>query len=486
VTPTNDPGVIGAAGDFLLHCRDYSTLVDAHVGYNREMFDIEVDEDRRRVRFVPRLAEGTAPQPMSLLEDLPQERDVIEAAFAARDRMERAAALIREVRHHFECGRVVIDGFEQLATPEIAEFTSRLQAPHDIPLDADADLGGFTAEEFRQFWSALARWSVTATGLYLDAAFAGHCQYDYLPTQLVPRAEFVGRIANLSGLAHATVNACLSRLTYGSGGIRNPDPYLQPLLCTPSHVVWSPHLVEATKAERNMLKLMARLPATKPLADNLIAGRERVVTRQFRDLLARHGYQHKGGIRLPGERGEGDRGEIDVLAFHPRTPEVVLVIEVKGVLGVDEVNEVDHATQEMIAGQGQLRDAIAYLKVQPPERLRALWRQPQWELVRSFHGVVLTPNAQPSAAYSHVEFPALTWKTVERYLFDSDFKTPCKFWRAAVDKRWLRKAAAARRDYHTLRVGTLTYELPIVVSEGDPLPQGRPNRTGRGARPRPG
>lgn len=479
VAPTNDSGIIEAAARFLFHCRDYGTLTDAHVGYNRGLYDVEVDEGRRRVRFVPRPVEGAAPEPTSMLEDLPGERDVVEAAFAAQGQSERAVALLRTIPHRLEGGRVVIEGFDRLAAPEIGEFANRLTAPHDIPLDDGADLGGLTAQEFRRFWGAVARWSLAAMGLYLDAAFAARRQYDHLPTQFVPREDFVTRVAELSGLATSTVTLCLARLTYGSGGIKNPDPYLQPLLCTPTHVAWSPHLIQATKAERNMLKLMARLPALKALADNLIAGRERVVTRRFREVLARHGYQHKGGVRLPGETGEVTRGEIDVLAFHPHVPEEVLVIEVKGVLGVDEVNEVDHATQEMIAGQGQLRDAIAYLKAQPPDRLRALWRQPRWELVRSFYGVVLTPNAQPSSVYSHAELPAVTHETVGRYLFDSDFKSPRRFWQAVVDKRWLRKATVARREYHPLRIGTLTYELPVLVSDTNPLPQGRPAaRTG--------
>ncbi len=482
MTPTNDTGVVAAAGHFLLHCRDYSALADAHVAFNRGLFDIEVDEARRWVRFVPRPVEGAAPEPASLLEDLPHDQDVVAAAFAARDQSERAVALIHEIPHRIEGGRFVLDGFDRLAAPELTGLTNRLMAPHDIPLDAADDLGEFTAEEFRRFWGALARWSVAAMGLHLDDAFAGRPPTDRLPTQFVERAEFVGRVAALSGLPPATVNLCLSRLTYGSGGVKNPDPYLQPLLCTPTHVAWSPHLIQATKAERNMLKLMARLSDTKALADNLIGGRERVVAKRFGDFLSGHGYQYKTRVPLPDRRGE-----IDLLAFRSAVPEEVLVVEVKGVLGVDEVNEVDHATAEMVFGQGQLQKVIDFLKPLTVGGRQSLWRQPPWAQVTSFYGVVLTPNAHPHTGYSHTVFPAVTDRTVRGHFYPSDFKSPRKFWQTAVDKRWLRPAAAASRAYRTVRVGSLTYELPGGVSAANPVPQARRGTPpGRPTRPRRG
>jgi hypothetical protein len=248
----------------------------------------------------------------------------------------------------------------------------------------------------------------------------------------------------------------LERLTFGRDCRRKPDIFLQPLLCVGDHVAWSPYLVQICKYERNMLKLMARVPSLKSAADSLIGSREIALTRAFGQLLASHGYQYKTRIPLP------DRsGEIDLVAYHTRHPTELLVTEIKGVLGVDEVNEVEHATSEMIGGQGQLGNAIGFLRGAHLTTKTAMWRGAPWGAIQSFHGIVLTPNAQPNAAYDHRELPAVTFETVMHYFHASDFKSPAKIWRTSAGKRWLRKYTNPETAYVPLRVGDITYHLPV-------------------------
>lgn len=97
----------------------------------------------------------------------------------------------------------------------------------------------------------------------------------------------------------------------------------------------------------------------------------------------------------------------------------------------------------------------------PVEARRGLWPRPLWQYSETFLGIVPTPNSQPDATYSHTTFPAATIETVRRYFEPWDFKTPQKFWEAAVGKRWLAKYRERESGYQEIKVGSLTYELPV-------------------------
>ena len=457
VSSTNDPAGFEDAATFLTYCRAYSNLTDAHVAYGRGLFGVEVDEEHKRIRFVPSAADGSTPEPAGMIEDFAEGANAVTDDTAGRVVAARAKYVFDQVPHHTESGRVVIDSFNSLNSAAVREFAESVAPREALPLQDADELGGFTAGEFRAFWLGLLRWSMAALGLYMRAWGAGRRQYDYLPTQFLRRDEFVSHMAELSGLPPEKVEACTNRLTYGLECLDKPDPYLQPLVCTATHVLWSPHLVMLSKSERNVLKLTARIPLLKTIADDLIGGREASLLNEFGRLLGKHGYQYKTRIQLP-----GGVGEIDLLAYHDKHPERLLLVEGKALLGVDEVTEIAKATKEMVKGQGQLARTVGVLEGMTVEARRALWSKPLWQYVRSFAGIVLTPNVQPDATYSHSLYPALALETVRRYFQRSDFKSPGAFWEAAVAKRWLGKYRGRQTGFHPVTVGSVTYELPVA------------------------
>ena len=457
IVPTNDPSAFEDAATFLTYCRTHSNLTDAHVAYGRGVFGVEADEAHRRVRFVPTAADGSTPEPAGMIDDFADGANTVTGAAATPRAAARAKGVFDRVPHHTESGRIVIDTFGSLNSADAREFAGSVVPREALPLQDADDLGGFTAGEFRAFWLGLLRWSMAALGLYMRAWGSGRRQYDHLPTQFLRRDEFVSHMVELSGLPPETVEACTNRLTYGRECRDKPDPYLQPLVCTASHVLWSPHLVVLSKSERNVLKLTARIPLLKSIADDLIGGREASLLNEFGRLLGKHGYQYKTRIPLP-----DGVGEVDLLAYHDKHPETLLVVEGKAFLGVDEVAEVAQATKEMVKGQGQLARAVGVLEGLPAEARRALWSKPLWQHVRSFAGVVLTPNVQPDATYSHSLYPAVALETVRRHFQRSDYKTPGAFWEAAVAKRWLGKYRGRRTGFHPVTVGSVTYELPVA------------------------
>jgi hypothetical protein len=456
VRPTTERQLIEQGFDFLSHCEQYGLLYDLHVGFNRGLFSLEADEVQKRVRFVHTPRDGSTPEPAGILEDTPSEWDHLRRSNEDPSIQQQTVVAVKSVAHQWSNGCLVIDDLSALRQPVFQEALERLLPGHEPPLDDADDLGGFTAKDHRSFWHALFKWSMVASGLYLAATLGRKNQHDHLPTQVVQRKRFVEGVTTVSCLPEEVVTACLDRLTFGRGCPKKPDIYLQPLLCVGEHVAWSPYLIQICKYKRNMLKLMARIPTLKPAADNLIGSRERLLTLQFGQLLAQHGYQFK--TRIPLSDGSG---EIDLLAFHSKHPTELLVTEIKGVLGVDEVNEVEHVTREMILGQGQLRNIISFLQKSDVLTKTGLWRGAPWNSIRSYYGLVLTPNAQPNAAYDHRELPAVTFETVKNYFYGRDFRSPAKIWKTSTQKRWLKRYAHPKSTYMPLQVGDVTYEIPL-------------------------
>jgi hypothetical protein len=280
VYPTNNSQDVEDAAAFIRFCEYYSNLYDAHVAYGRGIFGIEVDELQRHVRFTPNLTDGFAPEPAGMIEDLSQVAETI-AEVCANEMWKKFTAVLDRVPYHSDGGRIVIDSVSLLASAAVRDFATLMTPREGIPLRDDDELGGFTAKEFRAFWLGLLRWSLAALELYFRAWKSGQRQYDCLPTQCVPRREFLGRIVELSLFPISKVEACTDRLTYGMYCPNKPDPYLQPLVCTTTHVMWRPHLVQLSKCERNLLKLTARIPTLKAIADDIIGGREHHLLNEF-------------------------------------------------------------------------------------------------------------------------------------------------------------------------------------------------------------
>ena len=97
-----------------------------------------------------------------------------------------------------------------------------------------------------------------------------------MPTQVVRSGEFIRSMATLSGLPAVTVESILGRLKVDHR-TNKLDMYLQPLLCGGEWVAWSVRGVQMSVSQRNLLKLMARTPAHKLMADAIIGGRERTL-----------------------------------------------------------------------------------------------------------------------------------------------------------------------------------------------------------------
>ena len=130
-------------------------------------------------------------------------------------------------------------------------------------------------------------------------------------------------------LSASVVSALVEDLTYGSHGIRFPDPPLQPLMPLLSNrYVIAPHLILNSSMERNFAVLMNRIPEERQIYSGLSSAREQISRLRIINALSRLRIRHWHGT----VQGWGRSGEID-LALMDRTSKSCLILELKSFVG---------------------------------------------------------------------------------------------------------------------------------------------------------
>jgi hypothetical protein len=271
----------------------------------------------------------------------------------------------------------------------------------------------------------------------------------------------------LSGLARDRVNAITERLVYDGrtgSAVRpaSPEVFQQPLFCGPNTIAWSTRVVLASKYHRNMLKLMSRTKALQEYSATLIGSREGAMLRELGGLFSTRG---RSNYKLFTKLKVGNReGEIDLLAYNPKFPDELLLIEGKANLGADEINEVDHATAEMQKGQVQVQNAEDILRTLADEERHQLFKFVKWQLVKHYYRVVVSADVDPNPKLDHSVCPGVSLQTVKARLRDHHYASPKKFWQACKDRKWLSELSHWQTSFQSITVGDVTYELPVVTS----------------------
>ncbi|HMO35605.1 MAG TPA: hypothetical protein PKA06_06145 [Gemmatales bacterium] len=271
----------------------------------------------------------------------------IEELSAFQTKLEK---VFQSARYHESEGHIVIDELTIIKDPVVVEYLLFGLPQERINLPPSTSLCQFRLVEFDAFYQALRRWSFCSTYLFLSALTKhGREQWYCVPTQVMQINHLINSLVQLADLYLDIVRSLVQFLKYDAR-TNAPDIFQQPLILGSDSVAWSAHLVQSSQYQRNMLKLLARTKTSERVAANLIGSnyRQKSMLNDIGVLLSQKG---KCAFKLKTEiRAGNDKGEIDLLAYSTQYPEDVLLIEGKAVLGVDEINEVDAATKEMIIG----------------------------------------------------------------------------------------------------------------------------------------
>ncbi|MBM4001201.1 MAG: hypothetical protein FJ297_16980 [Planctomycetes bacterium] len=467
LTPTDDPKIIGEAGEFCGFAGKYVDIADFHKMYGRGQVEIEVDEPSRTVRFLTPKGRLLAASLIGMAEQSHRlgKLPVVADPSSRAELGKKIFTLLSETNFRYESGHIVLADASIANREMIKELFDQAMPEEPLPLDEEEDLIGFTAGEFEKFFAALRRWSFCCTfGFLLSITKWGKQQWECAPTQCIARTEFLESMQSLTALPRTTVEAIVQRLTYDCKA-KWPDVYQQPLFCGANTVTWSASVIQNSKQLRNMLKLMSRTKSLQDHAANLIGSREGRMLWELGHMLSRRG---KTEYKLTTSISCGDdKGEVDLVAYNRKLPDELLIVEGKAGLGVDEINEVDAATTEMQGGQEQLANVRGILARMSDGEKAAIFKFVNWSLVKRVYGVVVSADAEPNDRYDHSEYPGISLQTIRARLRDNHFGSPQKFWRACKERNWMNKLRAYTERYSPISVGEVTYELPVLVEPAD-------------------
>ncbi len=461
-----------SAREFNGFASTYVDIADYHKMYGRGQIDIEVIEGRRLVRFLwPN--ETDFPATIRGIESLASQRKKFTDAISGEtpDAMRRTMEFsLRSSKPVVEAGRLKLECVTQTSLAPFYSLAEKLQFIEYDFMPDEIELFGFSVGELRSFFSWFRAW-----GFALGFAFQRHFlekpedinHLALIPAQYMPKDEFMAAMMALTGLPSTTINRIVGRLRYDDR-TSWPCVFLQPLIEANNHVAWSPAVIQATSYLRNMLRLMAKTPILTDHTASLIGERDRRMLQSLGDRLSRSG-KCKCKLNTCVEFG-AERTDLDLLAYNPRFPNELLLVEGKAVLAVDEINEVDAATEELKRGQAQLSLARDILNRLPEEQKRAMFRFVRWHEITEIYEVVVTPNTEPHQGFNGDMIPAISLATIDCKMRENHLASPRKFWERARTKPWLEPLQRYVQKTRPLRVGDVTYELTCGESIG-PLPK---------------
>ena len=227
------------------------------------------------------------------------------------------------------------------------------------------------------------RWARVLRGLCFIHVFARIQAAHYTPAYgyedsliILGKNDLHKRLRKYTGLSASVVGALIEDFTYGSRGIRLPDPPLQPLIpVLPNRYVIAPHFVLNSSAERNFSVLMNRIPEERKIYSSLSSEREHLSRSRIVRALSKLRIRHWCGI----VQGWGGRGEID-LALMDRSSKSCLILELKSFVAPAEVREIWDRSNEIAEGIEQVRVRKQLAASKPAPMLRALEIDQGWNI----------------------------------------------------------------------------------------------------------
>jgi hypothetical protein len=272
----------------------YADIADMYMMYGRNLVEVETDTDGRRIRFRMKDGGNETKEIHGFLQAHDFQRRIArQNKKTQRTSFSNLMAELSQIGISAQNGRLHIRDIGCLNKAVFENAVANEIRPELLPFDISTDLCGFSFGEYTQFWYAISNWSNCLLLLFVLSLRKGIDQLECVPTQLLTEAEFLSSMVILSGLPIETVGRITERLTYDHAN-RKAEIFLQPLIRLDGKVLWSPWIIRKSRYDRNMLKLMARTPELKEIADDAVGSRERSFLNLIgRFLACRSGYQYK-------------------------------------------------------------------------------------------------------------------------------------------------------------------------------------------------
>ncbi len=447
---------ISAAGRLHLHAIEYAQLTILHVGLGKGLFELQADEDARVIRFVrPNLYKRAAHLHFA---DLIHQRQRKLLSDEVHTPLHFIVSVVSGIVPSLANGRIAHECLLPHLTEEVLKAAASVEEPELVDLLATDDLGLFSYSDFMRYWRILHGWSTLAQRLYLRLFSEGVPQSECMPTQVVPKDEFILAVTNLAGLSNRVVRDITHFLSFVTTDDKG-DVFLRPLFVFENAYTWSPLVVMLSRQPRNTLKSLCRTKSTMALGATLNGSREKRFLLRFGQYIQKKAqYAFKMNVELS---GNSEVSELDLLAYRDSSPSEVLLVQAKCVIAADDMNELSSTTREAEIGKLQVQLCEKLLRAMPIEEKRRKFKFVKWELVDKYCGIVVMPDSEPTASYDAAEVPAISLIAFESRLRDRHLRSPQKIWKACRERPWQKKLSSGSDAYIPIAIGDVTYQCPI-------------------------
>jgi hypothetical protein len=264
--------------------------------------------------------------------------------------------------------KVTFEGALAMRYPDDHELLSVLRDIYLVRLklvfrrNSQLDLGGYTLDNFRQFFAAL----MSLCSVHEHLCFAWQRAQGRYPFESAVMAKtataWVDLIASLSGLQQNVVRTMLADLTFGA----TPplDLYIHPFVASAdgNELFLVPHFILSSRAEENILRVCSY---AREQAYSTISNAKEEEMRRALQARAPNRFKLSGPVHLP----DASLPDIDLL-IEDSVDSSVLLAEMKWLRKT--VRAVEHVDRDEALEDGfrQLRDVRAYL-VHNPQYLHA-------------------------------------------------------------------------------------------------------------------
>jgi len=138
-------------------------------------------------------------------------------------------------------------------------------------------------------------------------------------------------------------------------------------------------------------------------------------------------------------------------------------VEAKTLLPADEVNEVSEVTNKLTIGQGQIENALGVLKSMGNEAKQRLFRFIDWNKVREYYPLLMTPDTHPDTRYDDNVVPHISYTSLRMYPRPRDLSKPSRLWSFCKSKQWIKEQTPTKQCQHRdIRVADIIYTVPLI------------------------
>jgi len=234
----------------------------------------------------------------------------------------------------------------------LAERAADVPLGPEPPLPAHWTFSRYSVGDFQRWARVLQALCGIHVLARVLASHAGLRDWGFADSLIImDRREFHQRMVQYTGLDEETIGALLEDHTFGSRGIRQPDPALQPLVpLLPDKLGIAPNLLLCSRLERNFAVLMNRIPEERTIYNSLSSDRESGSRARIINTLRPMRIRHWHG-NVPGWDAAS---EVD-LALVDETSRRCLILELKSFVGPAEIREIWERSQEIAEGIAQVR-----------------------------------------------------------------------------------------------------------------------------------